>query len=159
MILANLRPPATPMIPNFTQQGMFGGVSYPQFNREYNPYQSYNPFQLGSPYMMNPYRSMFSPFMQQPIMYDPLRQSQLTGGTPNDPSTGNPMFTNQEFFGLLSNLLPGVSALRGVGNTIAGGLRFFGGNTTPSTTDDARSMSSSQASSLRAADTSYGPSY
>jgi hypothetical protein len=119
------------------------------------------PMQFYSPYM-NPYAGMFSSYIQQPTMYDPLRQSQLTGGTPNDPSTGNPMFTNEEFANFVVNFLPGVGLVRGVGDVLGG---LFGGDTTPSTTDDAYSsrgggsMSSSQAASAAAADTSYGPSF
>jgi hypothetical protein len=79
-----------------------------------------------NPADMNPYAGMFSPFMQQPILYNPFRQSQLTGGTPDVKNpTGNAMFTNQEFFDLLSRVAPIVGTVRGVGDTLDGAIRFF----------------------------------
>jgi hypothetical protein len=102
-----------------------GDVSQYQMQQPMPP-----PMQFYSPYM-NPYAGMFSPFMQQPIMYDPLRESQLTDGTPNDPSTGNPIFTNEELANFVVNFLPGVGLVRGVGDVLGG---LFGGNTPPSTT-------------------------
>ena len=149
-----------PYMPMMQNQGMFGGfnfpsqfggVSYPQFNMGFNPYGG----------MFSGFGG-FNPYMQSYQMQQPMMPRQFGGGNSDMVNVqGNPMFTNQEFVSLLSNLVPGVGAVRGVGNFLGG---LFGGTRTPSTTDDAYSssdggtMSSSQAASAAAAET-MSPSF